>query len=327
MEGGLLTMQNRKAFTLVELLVVIAIIGTLVGFLLPAIQAARESARRTTCTNNLKQLSLACISHESAQKTFPRGTKCYDGSYANLAKKSPVVDGDLRWHHDHAFLSYALPYIESEATIKRFDQDKSFTNEANKEARRGMLALSFMACPSDIGLQKNEWDLDRWARVRMNYVCNYGNTNYGQATKSGVAHGGAPFTMVVGVKPAQVTDGLSKTMLLSETTVTGPEDSWQGPPSDVSFANGGQTYTAWLIPNSTVCEETVRYPTALNGRPAGCTTLEDWELQVLSARSKHPAGVVIANCDGATRLVANQVDLAVWRSASTAKGGETLVLE
>ena len=64
---------RRQAFTLVELLVVIAIIGILVGLLLPAVQAAREAARRMQCTNNLKQATLACFTHESAKKTFPAG--------------------------------------------------------------------------------------------------------------------------------------------------------------------------------------------------------------------------------------------------------------
>lgn len=321
-----MTMHHRKAFTLVELLVVIAIIGTLAGLLLSAVQSARESARRTSCTNNLKQLSLACMNHESARKTFPRGTKCYDGEYTNLARLSPPA---FSWSQDHTVWAYVLPYVESDAAIKLFDQSRSFSDPANADARKGLRGLSFMACPSDIGLQKNEWDSLTWNRVRVNYVANWGNTNYGQATKSGVAHGGAPFTMVAGVKPSQVSDGLSKTMLLSETTVTGPDDAWQGPCSDGFIAGGGQSYTSWLLPNAAECEEVVYHPTALNGRPKNCSPIEgdlynNWEPQVLAARSKHQAGVVTANCDGSTQLVADQIDLAVWRAISTARGGETL---
>lgn len=318
--------MKRKAFTLVELLVVIAIIGTLVGLLLPAIQAARESARRTSCTNNLKQIALGCINHESANKTFPRGTKCYTGESPNLAKLASVYD----WRDDHSWYTYVLPYIEAGQIVQLFDQSKALCDVANEQPRRAMLGLSFLACPSDIGLQKSNWDMAQFCRVRLNYVGNWGNTTYVQATKSGVTFGGAPFTMVAGVKPSQIIDGLSKTMLLSETTVTGPDEGFLGSISDATVALGGQSFTSWLLPNSTECEDAYYYPkdaAVLNGRKAGCTALADVEPQSLAARSKHPAGVVIANCDGATRLVANQIDLAVWRSASTARGGETLVLE
>ncbi len=73
--------KHNSAFTLVELLVVIAIIGILVGLLLPAVQAAREAARRMQCTNNLKQLALACHNIESATKSFPPGYTCYSESF------------------------------------------------------------------------------------------------------------------------------------------------------------------------------------------------------------------------------------------------------
>lgn len=324
-------MHHRKAFTLVELLVVIAIIGTLAGLLLSAVQAARESARRSTCQNNLKQLALSALNHEAANKVFPAGTKCYNGPNANLARRNPAGDN---WDQDQSWISGVLPYIESEQVINQFVPDTAFSDFRNQAARRGMLALKFMACPSDIGLQKNEWESPRWARVRMNYVGNWGNTNYGQTMEEEVAFAGAPFTMVNGIKLATITDGLSKTMLLSETTVVGPEDAWQGPLSDGTLASGGQAFMGSLQPNSIFCDRAAWYPgqAALNGRLANCPPVEggpyvNQELQVLAARSKHPGLVVVANCDGAIRSVVDGVDVAVWQSASTSRGGEILSLD
>lgn len=314
-------MNQRKAFTLVELLVVIAIIGTLAGLLLSAVQSARESARRSTCQNNLKQLALSALNHEAAKKVFPAGTKCYNGSNANLARRNPAGDN---WDQDHSWIAGVLPYIEAEQVINQFVPDASFSDFRNQEARRGMLALKFMACPSDIGLQTNEWDNARWARVRMNYVGNWGNTNYGQTMEEEVAFAGSPFTMVNGIKIASITDGLSKTMLYAETTVAGPADDWQGPISDGTLASGGQAFMGALQPNSIVCDRVVHYPgqAALNGRIFNCPWYDGVESQVLAARSKHPGIVVVANCDGAIRSVVDGVDTAIWQSASSSRGGE-----
>jgi prepilin-type N-terminal cleavage/methylation domain-containing protein len=324
-------MHHRKAFTLVELLVVIAIIGTLAGLLLSAVQAARESARRSTCQNNLKQLALSALNHEAANKVLPRGTLRYDGEYTNLSRLSALGGWAGQWDQDHSWYSYVLPYIEAGQVIDAFDKTKSFSDPVNETARRGMLGLSFLACPSDSGLKKNEWGSASWCRVRVNYVGNFGNTEYGQGTKSGVTFGGAPFTMVKGVKTAQVTDGLSKTMLLSEvTTVGGADDNWQGPISDGTLASGGQSFTTFYPPNHADCEESFfAYPAdnAVNGRKTGCATVGLAEQGTYVARSKHPGLVVVANCDGAIRSVVDGVDVAVWQSASTSRGGEILSLD
>ena len=99
--------NSRKtlAFTLVELLVVIAIIGILVSLLLPAVQSAREAARRTQCANNIRQVGLACLTHESVTRRFPVGT-------------SSTENGDVL----HTWAAYVLPYIEEAASFAEIDQ-------------------------------------------------------------------------------------------------------------------------------------------------------------------------------------------------------------
>jgi prepilin-type N-terminal cleavage/methylation domain-containing protein/prepilin-type processing-associated H-X9-DG protein len=119
--------HRQQGFTLVELLVVIAIIGILVALLLPAIQAAREAARRSQCVNKLKQLSLAVLNYESAKKVLPYGsTPNYTGAWKTGpcagAAVTPPASNNLA---HHSFFSFILPYIEEQAT---YDQIKFTVN-------------------------------------------------------------------------------------------------------------------------------------------------------------------------------------------------------
>lgn len=115
--------RRRNAFTLVELLVVIAIIGILVALLLPAIQAAREAARRSQCTNNMKQIGLAILNYESAKKELP---KAYTPNYTGSQNSGPCgTNGAFRTPPNnlarHFILTFILPYIEQQAIFDRID--------------------------------------------------------------------------------------------------------------------------------------------------------------------------------------------------------------
>ncbi len=318
-------MRNTKqtAFTLVELLVVITIIGILIALLLPAVQAAREAARRTECGNNLKQLGLGM--HNFAfnnNDRFP--TAAFSWESAEYTGRGPGT-----WYDDHGWYSQMGPYIEQQAWYNSIDFNVSFSHPKNDAARRVMLKV--YSCPSDIGLQRNEWDNDSFARVRGNYVVNFGNTNYGQTTKAGVPFGGAPFTYRVQTSTANIKDGLSNTLCMAEVKVL-PEMSsqafgaWGGPPSDFSTSLGGQTFNAWLPPNSPVADEVARLiaPAALfqqQKTPVPISASHTKE-QTFAARSHHPGGVMAVLCDGSVRLFSNSIDIAAWRALATAKGAE-----
>ena len=119
-----------RAFTLVELLVVIAIIGILVALLLPAIQAAREAARRTQCQNHLKQLSLACLNYESTKKHFPPGFV-----------SQPLVTEAWAWS------TFILPEIEEQAIYDRLSPTETFEQpvDANRKTKRNLADLLSLA--------------------------------------------------------------------------------------------------------------------------------------------------------------------------------------
>jgi len=310
---------RERGFTLVELLVVIAIIATLIGLLLPAVQAARAAARRTQCANHVRQLALGFVTYASTAKSFPSFAMSWDDVEYRTRSAGPGT-----WYDDHGWYSQLGPYIEQQAWYDEINFEKSFSDVVNDAPRRYKIPL--FACPED-GLKENEWQSNLWARLRGNYAVNAGNTNYGQTDRSGVRFLGAPFGPRRSPRLGQITDGLSKTLLVAEVITTGSSSTWAGPISDIATALGGQTFNGWLPPNSPVPDDSTRVcpqPQNYNGIP-GCTLISgDMKQGQFAARSKHSMGVTVATCDGAVRFVSDTIDLlSVWRPLSTARGGQS----
>ena len=218
-----------------------------------------------------------------------------------------------------------MPYVEQDNAFRLYNLGVSYSATQNDTARR--VKVKGFECPSDIGLQENEWYSSNWARVRSNYVVNWGNTNYAQGAKSGVAFGGAPFGPKVGRKFADLTDGTSNTLMFSESLVIGAWSDWGGILSDVGVACGGQAFEAYFPPNNPGGDEVARgWPTsALNGRPTpvniGYGEFDQLN-QSLAARSKHTGGVNASMCDGSVRFFRNSIALQTWRNLATSQGGE-----
>ncbi len=306
----------RSGFTLVELLVVIAIIAMLVTLLLPAVQAAREAARKSQCANNLKQLGLGMLNFESAVGGFPSGA--VSRSPDDYSGKGPGS-----WYDDHGWYSQIGPFVEQQAWFDMIDFDVSFSHVRNDTARR--VKMEMFACPSDLGLIENEWQSLTWARLRANYVVNFGNTNYGQIEKASVPFLGAPFTFKQTTSFQKIIDGTSKTMMMSECKVIPRMGSgWGGPLSDFSTSLGGQTFQGWLPPNSPVPDEIARLilnaDVYLANKIPRPTPANHSYTQTIAARSHHPGGVNVVHCDGSVHFAENSIDLQVWRAMSSAKG-------
>ncbi len=216
---------RRAAFTLVELLVVIAIIGILVGLLLPAVQAAREAARRMQCTNNLKQWTLAFHNFESAYKRFPKGSS----------------NGDP--NKRQTWVMYLWPYVEQNALATTTNYREHFylppnTIPAASAGGNGLTGTTgrrvpAYLCPSDNGTVDQD-DHPNYQRTRGNYVVNWGNSWYGQNPQPA---GLAPFHHINGarsnpgvVRFGSLTDGTSNTLMMSEYLLakSRQDNDWRG---------------------------------------------------------------------------------------------------
>ena len=212
--------RMAKAFTLVELLVVIAIIGTLVGLLLPAVQAAREAARLLTCQSKVKQQAVACQNYESAKRSFPPGQK-HQLSTSNPNMYFTCGDGtgpagyDV-WASDaRSWIVEIMPFIEQVAEYAKLDFTKSATASPNAAVLRTPSAFAFVACPTN---------------PIQNIFSNWGSISHygGSAGLSNVVCWRPPTTPVNGMfygvdanvsgsggcKGKDVTDGLSKTVMM-----------------------------------------------------------------------------------------------------------------
>lgn len=198
--------KTRRAFTLVELLVVIAIIGILTGLLLPAVQAAREAARRMKCTNNLKQIGVALHNYADVNRHFPSAWRGYDDE--NF--QQPCIYGDPGW----GWAAAILPYVEQANLADLADLTKPVADAVNDTARK--TPLPFYRCPSeskedrlfslhDSGLlhdheeeeeeeeghdHEHEHETDEaTVFAAANYVANFGTANIHEGEEYG--HGGA----------------------------------------------------------------------------------------------------------------------------------------
>lgn len=316
--------RHRSAFTLIELLVVIAIIAVLIALLLPAVQQAREAARRTQCKNNLKNLCLAMHNYHDNYLQLPPGTIMAPGN----ANRGGVGGGD--WADDNNWLLMILPYIDQAAAFNKIDFNNSWHNNAAGQAV-AQIKIPAESCPSD-GIKIDEPGTN-WARIRGNYVVNFGNITYGgsrSGSYGGVNFGGAPFGIQFGANFSAVTDGTSNTIMMGEILAL-EGDAWQGYTSEVTLAGGG-AFTAYFTPNTTSCEMLARQcwnPAGVNnGRIPCCTSVGGSSAnvvqQIISARSKHTGGVHVGLCDGAIRFVSNNIDTNVWRGISTTRGNETV---
>ena len=317
-----------RAFTLVELLVVIAIIGILIALLLPAVQAAREAARRMQCANNLKQLGIATHNYHDAIRSLPLG---YMGADSNHTR-NPGITG----------LVFILPFLEESVISDLYiDRNTLFGNNISTAAQVGVYR-----CPSDGaagGYGVHTGVPQKFAR--SNLVLCFGSNTQAKSMGSGtyllsnnprndgafqIGGGGFPRAK----KFKDIVDGTSSTVFASEV-ITGRHDTLNST-TDADARGiwawssmGSFCYTHLNTPNSSVGDtmwrsgaDTSCVNEPLYGLPCNTSAGTNHDTFQAAARSLHTGGVNVLYGDGHVSFVSDMIQLDTWRALATIAGGE-----
>ncbi|WP_152053470.1 DUF1559 domain-containing protein [Tautonia marina] len=330
-----------RGFTLIELLVVIAIIGVLIALLLPAVQSAREAARRAQCVNNFKQMGIALHNYHDTMGSFPIGRMGVGYTYP------PTVTG-VPQRRTWAFS--VLPYMEQTNLFGAINFDLPFYFAQNTTVIR--TPLSMFQCPSDSpSIQEPDTP---YPRGKGNFAANWGNTHFWQDERPTEPNGLNPWNtgplgvqgMPVGAVDLRFTgapfmgnratglrnfrDGTSNTILIGEVIMGanaagGAYDHRGDIFNDDLNCTMFNTYTP---PNSQIPDW---MGGDANGRPwcsfgliGGVPPCTGGQPSFNAARSRHPGGVNVLLGDGSVRFVKNTVDVMTWRAIGSPAGGEVI---
>lgn len=305
--------RKRRAFTLIELLVVIAIIAILIALLLPAVQQAREAARRTQCKNNLKQLGLAMHNYHDVHNCLPPGTFTH-------TQNRTWGNGRDAW----SWFAFVLPFIDQAPMYNNIDFNLPINGSATAAADLRSGNLSAMLCPSDDSVIE-EGGAPDWRSPLHNFVVCMGNTRLDNATHNGVIGRPGMFEIINCRRLVDAKDGTSNTLMIGEIITPENVSTWNSVGRTTVAMGGG--FTTYLTPNSASNDLSNKCYNWLSG-PLGqlCTDHgdDDWRQNVHALRSKHVGGAQVTLGDGSCRFISENIDLGLYRGLGTRDNGEVV---
>ncbi|MHC2070922.1 DUF1559 family PulG-like putative transporter [Bremerella sp. T1] len=307
---------RRAGFTLVELLVVIAIIGVLIALLLPAVQQAREAARRMTCSNHQKQLGLALHNYHDTHRVFPPGVFA-DG--LNDALNTPP--------HSMSWMPTLLPFLEQAAL---HDQLQPFMESRNSNAFPSDLMntkIEMLMCPSDPNRGQTgevhgtaDPPPDYNDGFHGNYLLCNGNEEITTTTDNNAT---GMFYYLSDTDFSSCTDGTANTVMAAEILLVPSNRSglrdWRGRYYRADHLSS--IFSTRLPPNTTAADR-MRTCQSSPESPTYAPCVWDTNTQVIYARSQHPGGVMMTLMDASVQFVSETVDTQTWRDLGTRSGGE-----
>jgi prepilin-type N-terminal cleavage/methylation domain-containing protein/prepilin-type processing-associated H-X9-DG protein len=326
------TTGSRRGFTLIELLVVIAIIAVLIGLLMPAVQGARESARRAQCTNNLKQIGLALHGYETTHGSFPIG----------VLRSAPAPACTTNWRY--TLFTYMLPSLEQTNLHNSINFNVTTSSIRNVTALETSLAVYL--CPSDLpsqGKLNGPGELKSIGESQGSYAGVAGTTEvfrYVYTQQSGknasrcfVIEANGAFGVNFNFKAREFLDGLSNTLFVGETS------RYRNEPSSIfNVWDQGDWFGDGLSANSSR-PQGIAYAVPTINAPASLDDVSPiidpdpfswWQKpQALlygqfGFRSQHPGGANFVMADGSIKFLKSTISMPIYRALSTRSGKEVV---